>query len=222
MELKFGNHYAFNMHHSTLIQIFRLVFIFISVAAATSNMAETRLVRDEEGISVSELVDQSRTLPVLIATTLIHATPNQVAEWIGAVHTYTRWQYNCVEAYTIPQPDKSLRIYNRVASPWPVADRDVVLQSNVTMHPDDSITIEFFNVDDATVKLSAGVVRMPYLAGKYELSPTSGNTHVVYTIDSDPGGKLPAWLVRRASKELPYFTLKKLRDLVESGPPPEK
>jgi hypothetical protein len=62
---------------------------------------------------------------------------------------------------------------------------------------------------------------MPRLFGSYVLTPTGGGvTQVVYTVDSDPGGSLPAWLVRQAGKDLPYFTLKSLRERVEKGPPP--
>ena len=69
--------------------------------------------------------------------------------------------------------------------------------------------------------VARGVVRMPRLVGSYDLRPVEAGTRVVYTVDSDPGGRLPAWLVKRASKDLPYFTLKNLRERAEAGPPPE-
>jgi len=215
VDLEERNHYAFSMP-----RIHHILFSLALITLAVSVNAESRLVRDEAGIIVNELVDPGRTLPILTATTTMKTTTIQLAAWIGAVHTYTQWQHNCAEAYVINQSDENLLIYNRVASPWPVADRDVVLQSIVTRKPDDSIVIKFFNRDDTATKLPKGVVRMPHLSGKYELTPIAEGTHVIYTIDSDPGGKLPAWLVRRASKDLPFFTLKNLRALAEAGPPP--
>ena len=220
MDLKAGNHYSFGMHLVHHTNITRFLFSLTMLGLFISAYADFTVVREEAGITVKELVDPDRTLPILRANTSMAASPLEVAAWIGAVHTYTQWQHNCTEAHIIPQADDSLLVYNRVASPWPVADRDVVLQTIVTRNADGSILIEFFNQNDPTTKVPRGVVRMPRLAGRYELSAVDGATQVIYTIDSDPGGKLPAWLVRRASKDLPFYTLKNLRALVESGPPP--
>jgi hypothetical protein len=97
----------------------------------------------------------------------------------------------------------------------------VVLRSIRTNRADGSIHIEFSSTEDADLAVPRGVVRMPRLIGSYDLTPVEAGTHVVYTVDSDPGGSLPAWLVRQASKDLPYFTLRNLQERVESGPPPD-
>jgi len=190
------------------------------VTLITPAYAERRVVRVEDGITVEEEVEPGRALPILTGTTTMSASVERIAAWIGAVHTYADWQHNCEEARVLPQPDGSRLTYNRIASPWPVSDRDVVLRSTRTNLADGSIHIEFQSTEDADLAVPRGVIRMPRLFGSYELTPVEGGAHVVYTVDSDPGGSLPAWLVRRASKDLPYFTLKKLQERAESGPPP--
>lgn len=190
------------------------------VTLFTPASAERRVVRVEDGITVEEEVEPGRALPILTGTTTMSASVERIAAWIGAVHTYTDWQHNCEEARVLPQPDGSRLTYNRIASPWPVSDRDVVLRSTRTNLADGSIHIEFQSTEDADLAVPRGVIRMPRLFGSYELTPVEGGAHVVYTVDSDPGGSLPDWLVRRASKDLPYFTLKKLQERAESGPPP--
>ncbi len=199
----------------TLILSTALVVTLITPASA-----ERRVVRVEDGITVEEEVEPGRALPILTGTTTMSASVERIAAWIGAVHTYTDWQHNCEEARVLPQPDGSRLTYNRIASPWPVSDRDVVLRSTRTNLADGSIHIEFQSTEDADLAVPRGVIRMPRLFGSYELTPVEGGAHVVYTVDSDPGGSLPDWLVRRASKDLPYFTLKKLQERAESGPPP--
>ena len=201
----------------TLILSTALVVTLITPASA-----ERRVVRVEDGITVEEEVEPGRALPILTGTTTMSASVERIAAWIGAVHTYTDWQHNCEEARVLPQPDGSRLTYNRIASPWPVSDRDVVLRSTRTNLADGSIHIEFQSTEDADHAVPRGVIRMPRLFGSYELTPVEGGAHVVYTVDSDPGGSLPAWLVRRASKDLPYFTLKKLQERAESGPPPHE
>ncbi len=200
----------------TLISGAVLALTLISPASA-----ERRVVRVEDGITVEEEAEAGRALPILTGTTTMTASASQIAAWIGAVHTYVDWQHNCEEARVLPQSDGSTLTYNRIGSPWPVSDRDVVLRSTRTNLTDGRIRIEFRSTEDANLEVPSGVVRMPRLSGSYELTPVEGGTHVVYTVDSDPGGSLPAWLVRRASKDLPYYTLKKLRERAEAGPPPE-
>ena len=53
---------------------------------------------------------------------------------------------------------------------------------------------------------------MPQLQGHYELRQVGDNeTQVTYFVDVHPGGWIPDWLVKIASRELPYRTLLGLR-----------
>lgn len=202
------------------LSAFLISFGILSVTLITPAHAERRVVRVEDGITVEEEVDANRTLPILIGTTTMDASPEQIAAWVAAVHTYTDWQHNCEEARVISQPDGSRLTYNRIGSPWPVSDRDVVLRTTRAKQADGSIHIEFRSTEDGNLDVPRGVVRMPRLIGSYELTPVEDGTHVIYTVDSDPGGRLPDWLVRQAGKDLPYLTLKNLRERAEAGPPP--
>ena len=190
------------------------------VILITPAYAERRVLLVEDGITVEEEIEVGRALPILTGTTTMSASPERIAAWVAAVHTYTDWQHNCEEARVIPQPDGSTLTYNRIGSPWPVSDRDVVMRSTRTNKTDGSIHIEFRSTEDANLAVPSGVVRMPRLHGSYDLTPVEGGVRVVYTVDSDPGGSLPTWLVRQASKDLPYLTLKNLQKRAEAGPPP--
>jgi hypothetical protein len=195
----------------------------LALTLVTPAIAERNVVRVEDGITVEEETEVGRALPILIGTTTMNTTPAQIAAWVTAVHTYVDWQHNCEEARVLPQPDGSRLTYNRIGSPWPVSDRDVVLRTTRTNLEDGGIRLEFRSTEDAKLEVPSGVVRMPQLLGSYVLTPVEGGgTHVVYTVDSDPGGSLPAWLVRQAGKELPYFTLIKLQERAEAGPPPAR
>ncbi len=202
-------------------ELLRLVScVALAMMLASPAFAERRVIQVEDGITVEEEVDADRALPILFGTTTMNASASQIADWIGAVHTYVDWQHNCEEARVLPQADGSTLTYNRIGSPWPVSDRDVVLRSTRRNLNDGAIHIEFQSTEDAKLEVQSGVVRMPRLFGSYDLTPVEGGTHVVYKVDSDPGGSLPGWLVRQASKDLPYFTLRNLQERAEAGPPP--
>ena len=194
------------------------VFLVSILLVSLQATAERKLILTEENITVEEDAEGDRVIPKLFGTTTMKATPERIAEWIGAVHTYTTWQHNCEEARVLVQPDGSSLTYNRIASPWPVSDRDVVLRSTRSQGDEGRIRVEFRNPN---APQDTGAVRMPRLEGSYDLTPVDGGTRVVYTLDSNPGGSLPNWLVRQAAKELPFLTLRNLRERAESGPPPQ-
>ncbi len=195
-------------------------FVLVVFGLATPALGERSMLREENGITVEQEAEPGRTLPILIGTTTMAAAPEQVSAWIAAPHTYVDWMHNCEQARRVRRDGGAVIGYNRISSPWPVSDRDVVLRSTHTALEGGGIRVEFRSTTDAEVPIVSGVVRMPRLAGSYVLRPIEGGTHVVYTVDSDPGGRLPAWLVKRASERLPYNTLKNLRDRAEAGPPP--
>jgi hypothetical protein len=195
------------------------VTVLLLLPAAPA-IAERSVAREENGITVEEERAPGRVLPILTGTTTMAAAPERVAAWIGATHTFVDWQHNCEEAYQVRREGNLLIVYNRIGSPWPVADRDVVLRSTRSELEGGAILIEFRSTTEEDVPIARGVVRMPRLVGSYDLRPVEGGTRVVYTVDSDPGGNLPAWLVIQVGKNLPYNTLLNLRERAEAGPPP--
>ena len=198
-----------------------LILLASLALAASPAVAERSVVLVEDGITVESDSEEGRALPIMIGTTTMDADAEQVASWVTAVHTYVDWQHNCEEARVLMQPDGSRLTYNRIASPWPVSDRDVVLRSSREKLEGGGIRLEFRSTKDADLDTPRGVVRMPRLHGSYVLTPTAeGGTHVIYTVDSDPGGSLPAWLIKQAGKDLPYRTLKNLKERAEAGPAP--
>ena len=199
-----------------LKRFFALVLIMFAAPA----FAERTVVTEEDGVTVEAEGVEGRLLPILIGTTRMETSAEQVASWIRATHTYESWMHNCEEARVVRSENGVVVGYNRIGSPWPVSDRDVVLTSKRMDLEGGRIRIEFQSIQDDSVPRPNGSVRMKNLTGSYELTPVEGGTEVVYTLDSDPGGSLPGWLVREASKDLPLQTLKKLRVRAESGPAP--
>lgn len=202
-----------------MIRVLVPVTVLVLSLAAPAYAGRT-VVREEDGITVEEDASPGRTLPILTGTTTMAASPEQIAAWLRATHTHVDWMHNCEEARQLRQEGSLSVGYTRIGSPWPVSDRDVVLRSMRTDLEGGGIHIEFRSTTEENVPLAKGVIRMPRLVGSYDLRPVEGGTRVIYTVDSDPGGSLPTWLIRQASKDLPYHTLKNLRERAEAGPPP--
>jgi len=129
--------------------------------------------------------------------------------------------YQCKESTVLSEISSSHAIiYTRVKAPWPVWDRDVVLDTVIKYNADETaVTMKFVDVKGAKAekfrKTPNKVIRMPNLIGFYKLREISpGKTKILYQAESDIGGSIPTWLVNMASKDLPHITLAKLRERV--------
>jgi hypothetical protein len=196
----------------------RWLALAATACLATPASAEWTIVRDEEGIVVEAQEVPERALPILRSTTTIDGTASELLAWIRDVSTYTQWMHDCKEARLLDRDGNAILLYNRIEAPWPVSDRDVVLRSELVRLPHaGSARVEFRSTDAISYAPDASVVRMPHLIGHYALEPDpNGGTRIEYQVDSDPGGSLPDWLVRRTTLALPFNTLRNLRARVEA------
>ncbi len=168
----------------------------------------------QDGVDVEERSGPGRALPELRARTEIDAGIFEVLAVITDVPNQTKWMHDCSEARLLHAgPNDVSVIYNRTASPWPVSDRDVVLRTEVTLlEPGHRVVVRFANTTDSAAPPVDGVVRMPRLAGDYDLVAISATrTRVTYQLDIDPGGSLPAWAAGRTARDTPLYTLLGLR-----------
>ena len=61
-----------------------------------------------------------------------------------------------------------------------------------------------------------GVVRMPHLDEQYEFTVLGDKvTKVDFKINADPGGWIPKWVAKLVSRDIPYKTLRNLRQQVK-------
>jgi len=168
--------------------------------AARAQQDDWRLLRDEDGVRVSERGLASRALPELRGEVEIAAPLARVLAVIEDVPRQTEWMHTCIEAGVVRrESDTTSLVYNRTASPWPVSDRDVALRTVIAPRGPDAALVRFHAVTDPAAPPVDGVVRMPRLDGAFTLTALApARTRVVYDLDVDPGGALPAWLVKFA------------------------
>lgn len=100
--------------------------------------------------------------------------------------------------------------YSRFDLPWPVQDRDAVVEGVVTQLPrEGKVHVRFRTVTHPAAPPRPDCLRVPYTEGSFTLTESSrGQIQVTYTVRLDPGGWLPDWLVRAFVKDAPYHTLR--------------
>lgn len=189
-----------------------MVCLLVGSTALAGNRWE--IVREDSGITVLQKDIAGRALPIFMGRATIQANIYDLLGVLQDVENHTKWMHACSDSALVERDgDLHVTSYNRTDAPWPVSDRDVVLESRITLIPaTHTIMVRFQSVTAQTKPEVAGVVRMPNLRGYYKFTALSAlTTKVEYLVDADPGGSLPDFIVRMAAEDMPVGTLSNLR-----------
>lgn len=182
--------------------------------SAPAAAPEWTRVAEEDGIVVGSRRSERSALPVFRGVGQVDAPLLEVLAVVTDAERHHEWIFSCSDSALVAQTSATSGIvYNRTDAPWPVPDRDVVLDSRVeVLDGEREVIVRFSAAPHPERPPIDGVVRMPYLRGHYHLwAEDEAHTRVEYQVDSDPGGTLPTWLATRGTREMPLETLRALR-----------
>ena len=205
-----------SIKNQSVMGVISILFLAL-VLGSEANASQWEFLKQKEGIVISAKESKMGDLPVFRGVGQIRASIPQILAVMQDAPGAKEWMHKCLENRPIEIQNVYDRIvYNRTDSPWPVSDRDVVVQTRGRIDlPRKRILIEMKSISDPRQPEVDGVVRIPRLAGHYVLRYVTQNlTEIEYQIDADPGGSLPTWLAKLASRDLPYYTIRNLRNRV--------
>ena len=191
-----------------------IIFVFLPNILFSQ---EWNLEFEKNGIKVyTRKLDWSK-IKEFKGETIINTNLGSIVSVFDDVNNYTKWVYNCVEAYRLKkESDFKGYIYTAIKTPWPVTNRDVVYQYSVSQN---KTTKEVsFNVLAVKGMIpDKGNVRMTYMKSSYLLTPLDKNkVKVVFQNHSDPAGDVPESIINMFIKDTPYYTLLNLKRMIES------
>lgn len=196
-----------------------LLVILAGSVAADSGETKWEFLAEKDGIHVWKREIPGSDMPGFRGQAFVKAGIDDVMKTMLDWKKHTEWMYGCEESTVLKDLGSDHAImYARVGAPWPVWDRDVIVDTIIERSPDKkALVVNFRNVDSKLRPVPKKVVRLPRLVGFYklwELEPKK--TKVLYQVESDAGGSLPRWLAIFGAKALPYETLNRLRERVEA------
>jgi len=197
----------------------RAVTLLVAIFAASTAVAAPgwKRVLSEEGITVTSREVPGRGFPTFRGVGVVQANIFDVLAVLSDIKRHTEWMDRCAEARLLRKiNEREYIVYTRTDVPWPISDRDSVNRSKVDVDlARREVNVRFWAVRSGLVGPVSGVVRMDRLRGHYKLTALDmTRTKVDYQVDADPGGLLPRWLARLATRRLPLQTIRKLRGQV--------
>ncbi len=199
-----------------MITALSLVLLLASAGVSAEESEEWLLRRDEDGIRVYVRSVPDTRFRAYRAEMTVTTRMQTLAAILTDIDAAREWIHFTAEAELVQAIDPTtvvVRFYSDL--PWPAADRDSVTLNRVSQDPETRavrFTIDS-RPDDAPQ--SEDYIRIRVMNGYWELTPNGdGSIHIVYSLSSDPGGSVPAWLVNASIVEQPYRTLRNLRRMI--------
>lgn len=107
-------------------------------------------------------------------------------------------------------------VYSYSNLAWPVSDRDVIMDAQLkVIRRGEEYILEMRCCPDTTPRRD-GVIRITEAHVHFHIKQRpGGKVWIEYEINADPGGSLPKWLIRWATRKVPRVTLQKLEKQLE-------
>ncbi len=181
-----------------------------SLAVAQTNW---QFKKEEDGIKVFTAKTPNSNFKAIRIEFNINTRQAQLAAYLMDVSKQNEWVYANKKSVLLRKINTNEIVFYAVVNmPWPVTNRDYV--SHVTFtHPDAKTLKIDAKTESGLMPEKPDLIRVRYSEAHWLVSAISRDVqHVVYTVQFDPGGVLPAWIVNLFLAKGPVNTFQKLRE----------
>ena len=182
--------------HRTLLAL----FVLSSLALCSDD--GWRRIGFADGILVETRDVESSPFPEVRASTHSDSSPGAILAVLWRHEEHPRFVPYQRHLEVLEDTGDERLLYEQFAFPV-LKDRDVVLRVRRSVDPTSGVVdVTSRSVSNAGPAPTSSFVRIKSMAGHWHLVPVAGGgTDVTYTIRTEVGGVIPAWIVNRAQRE---------------------
>jgi hypothetical protein len=195
------------------LRVHFIFFILLLFANTSKGQYNWILKKDKDGIKVSSRhTDRSKFNDIKVEMDL-PGNIFQLADILLDVDKYSEWSNSVSKSEVIKKASPLKLVYHlEISAPWPVTDRDLYAMFDVNI---DSVarSIKITAAGDSGyLPVNKDFIRIPHSKGIWDIHTVSNNTiHIVYIIEIDPGGAVPAWIMNLFGTKVPFVTFQNLK-----------
>ncbi len=180
---------------------------------------EWRLSNKSEEVWVYTRPSDTCSFDEFKGITVIDAGIDVLGMVLQDIPAFPLWMSDCQKSPIIERNGRNDYIFYFVQKmPWPVKNRDMVLQARTTIDwKAGYFQVDFHSIDDSRLPPGSDYVRMK-VVGRFLLEYIERHkTQVTYWIQADPAGYMPAVVANMISRKIPYETLIGMREMVKDS-----
>lgn len=204
-------------------KLFLIFYIFI-VNIFLLNHAKAQnwtFIKEVDGIKIFTQNEFGSSLKSYRGETDINASMEKVCALLGTAKNLDWWSEDVTNIKILEYKDqKFIQYYFIYDMPWPVTDRDLVVESIIKMDTATGIYTVSSKPLLKKIPVNTELVRINKYRQKWTVQPQgNGKVHVILEGLIDPGGNLPAWVLNMLITEMPLKTIRLLRERAISPKP---
>ena len=175
---------------------------------------EWTLRKSSHDIAIYTREDKESPINTVRAEGVFSASPDTIAKLLLAINKRKDWDSMCQEITLIEQSSAdNRRIHLLYDMPWPVSDRDMVVETTV-VRDGSRVRIRSIAINTSEFRSKRNIIRVTEAQEDWLIEPTAGGkTQVTAIIFLDPAGPIPAWMINMLSVNQPYDIMSKLQEL---------
>jgi len=198
--------------------IFSLLLFGLSASMA---QGKWELKKNENGIEVFTRKAAKGNIKELRVVCELDATKVQLINMLEDISDYNSWVYSNKKSTVLKTiTPQNIIYYTESHLPWPIKDRDLIIELNITPTPD-VLSIVAKSLP-AYLPQNNNYIRVPYSLAQWKVTQAPNNKlKVDYTFSVDPGGNIPSWIVNATLTIGPYNSFLKLKEILQAQRQPE-
>lgn len=189
------------------------MLFLLALGHSTLGQEKWELKSDKNGIFIytRDLAD-SKFKAIKVECEL-DATLSQLVAVLLDVNSGAEWVYSTKSSVLLKQVSPSeLYYYSEVKVPWPASNRDFIARLKVVQDSATKIVTVYGPTFPDYIPKKEGIVRVPRAEGRWVITPVARRrVRIVYTLNTDPGGDIPAWLVNLFAAKGPSESFRNLK-----------
>src|SRR5580692_9188241 len=113
-----------------------LLLLISSTSIMVQAQTEWNLKKDEEGIKVYTGSVPNSNIKAVKVTCTLNTSLSKLTALLLDSKAHEQWVYNTKTSYVIKQLSAGSQLYySEISMPWPLTNRDVVVEMNITQQP---------------------------------------------------------------------------------------
>ncbi len=197
-----------------------LFCLFLFGLSAAMAQGKWELKKNQDGIAVYTRKAAKGSIKELRVVCELDATKAQLISTIENIADYNSWVYSNKKSTILKMiTPQNIIYYTQSHLPWPIKDRDLIVELNITPTPE-VLNIQAKSLPDYLPK-EADYIRVPYSLALWKVTQAADNKlKVDYTFSIDPGGSIPSWIVNATLTIGPFNSFVKLKQILKAQKQP--
>ena len=191
--------------------------LFILMFQNVLAQEDWEMVKEEDGIKVYTKPVSTSDFKAFKATMTIDESIQSFLSVLYDIEGLTSWGYKLEDASLLKKSGDSLQIYYAEAKvPFPYKNRDGVYANTFKWDANAKILHVEIKLLDKYIAEKEGLVRLTGKGYWKAKVLTSGKLEIVFEMEVDPGGGIPAWMANMFADDSPYYTMLELQKVVKN------